>query len=128
MPQDSVLGSFSVPPYTSPLFATAERHQCSIHMYADDTQLYMSFKVEDGENARTRIEVCIEDVRAWMSSNFLKLNDGKTEFLVISKRSVAKKVAHSSIIIGSSVIPAAPKAKNIGCFIDATLNMDSRVN
>ena len=84
--------------------------------------------LENGDHARTTMEACIEDMRTWMSSNFLKLNDGKTEFLVISKRSVAKKVAHRLIMIGSSVIPSAPKAENIECFIDATLSMDTQVN
>ena len=42
-----VIGPFSFPQYTSPLFKIAENHQCSISMYADDMQIYMSFKHED---------------------------------------------------------------------------------
>ena len=53
IPQGSVIGPFSFPQYTSPLFKLVESHKCSIHMYTDDTQLYMSFKHEDSKDTLT---------------------------------------------------------------------------
>ena len=51
---------------------------------------------------------------SWMLHNFLKLNGGKTEFLVISKQSMSQRVAYiRSITIGSENIPAVLKARNI---------------
>ena len=126
IPQGSVIGPLSFPQYISPLFKIAENHECGIHMYADDTQLHMSFKHADSEDTSARIETCIVDVRCWMARNFLKLNDGKTEFLVISKQSVSQRVANiGSITIGSKSIPAIPKARNIGCYIDAALCIEA---
>ena len=46
-PQGSILGPFSYPVYTSPLFHIGRSHQVSMHMYADDTQLYLSAKPGD---------------------------------------------------------------------------------
>ena len=87
------------------------------------------FKHEDSEDTLTRMEACIADIRCWMSRNFLKLNDGKTEFLVISKKSMSDQAAQvGSITIGLESIPAAPKARNIRCFIDATLCMEAQIN
>jgi len=43
-------------------------------MYADDTQLYA-----DCSHAVDRLECCIDKIREWMTNNFLKLNDSKTE-------------------------------------------------
>ena len=115
--------------YTSPLFKIADNHQCNIHMYADDMQIYMPFKLEDSGDTRTKMEACIADVRCWMAHNYLKLNDNKTEFLVISKQSMSDKIAHiESITIGSESIQAAPEARNIGCYIDATLSMEAQIN
>ncbi len=129
MPQGSVLGPFSFPPYTAPLFNIAEKHQCGIHMYADDTQLYMPCKVSEVGAAITRMQDCVRDVRNWMAENFLKLNDDKTEFLVISKCSQVKKVEHvKSITIGDECVSVVPNARNIGCIIDSTVNMESQVN
>ena len=118
IPQGSVIGPFSFPLYTSPLFKIADNHQCNIHMYADDTQIYMPFKLEDSEDTRTKMEACIVDVRCWMAHNYLKLNDNRVnaEFLVISKQSMSDKIAHiESITIGSESIQAALEARNIGC-------------
>ena len=56
----------------------------TIHSYADDTQLYMSFKpIHDADQTIARIESCICEIREWMTENFLKLNDDKTEFILI---------------------------------------------
>ena len=54
------------------------------HLYADDTQLYLTF---DGTNndseqsAQAQIETCITEIKDWMLINQLKLNIDKTEFL-----------------------------------------------
>ena len=39
-PQGSNIGPFQYPTYTAPLFCVANGHNVSMHMYADDTQLY----------------------------------------------------------------------------------------
>ena len=49
-----------------------ERHLPKGHAYAEETQLYLSFKLD-----------CIEDIRKWMLVYKLKLNDEKTEFFSI---------------------------------------------
>ena len=56
--------------------------------YADDTQLYLSFKPTPAEQASsiTRIEACVSEIDSWMVSNKLKLNREKTELLVLSAR------------------------------------------
>ena len=42
-PQGSVLGPFSYPANTSPLFEIARGFGTGMHMYADDTQIYEAF-------------------------------------------------------------------------------------
>ena len=59
------------------------------HLYADDTQLYLSFQssvVHEAEAAKAKMEACIQDIYAWMSSNMLKLNTDKTELLVLNAK------------------------------------------
>ena len=56
----------------------------SFHLYADDTQLYLSFDSRvpsSGPEVIACLELCIADIRHWMLVNKLKLNDDKTEFL-----------------------------------------------
>ena len=52
------------------------------HAYADDTQLYISFRADsriDQETAVRTVEMCIEDIKRWMLTNRLKLNEAKTK-------------------------------------------------
>ena len=39
-----------------------------------------------------RMEKCIDDIRLWMVENMLKLNDDKTEFLVVSSKPLEWKM------------------------------------
>ena len=92
LPQGSLLGPFAFPSYTAPLFNIARTHNIEMHMYADDTQLYLPFKPQDNDTALTRMENCLVDIRRWMNENMLKLNDSKTEFMVIGKKIFSEKV------------------------------------
>ena len=74
------------PMYTSPLFQIADNHGVLLHMYADDTQLYLSFSVNDSAQAMEKLQNCIADIRKWMRDSHL--NDTKTEFLVIGNISL----------------------------------------
>ena len=61
----------------------------SYHLYADDTQLYMSFKLGSGDllsSAKSSVEICVQENNNWMILNGLKLNEEKTELFLLSSR------------------------------------------
>ena len=61
----------------------------NVHAYADDSQLYTSFKPDAGAHqsaAVTAMQNCIDDVKRWMLADKLKLNKDKTEFILIGTR------------------------------------------
>lgn len=128
-PQGSVLGPFSYPANTSPLFEIARCNCVSMHMYADDTQLYVSSNPRESRNAVQNMKNCTNDLRQWIDTNHLKLNDSKTEYLLIGTKTNLKKAQDlSSITIGSDIISAADCAKNIGAVLDSTLSLSNQVN
>ena len=72
--------------YASKLFSIIKSHLQSAHSYADDNQLYLSFRPSESTceaEALDAMEKCIADVRSWMTNDKLMLKDDKTEFLVI---------------------------------------------
>ena len=55
------------------------------HLYADDTQLFISFSAPDFSQNLSHLETTIDTVSTWMSANLLSFNQSqsKTEFLLI---------------------------------------------
>ena len=104
--------------YSSQLFKSISRHLPSVHAYADDTQLYLSFKAGDDVNEKSAIaamEACVLDIHKWMLSDRLKLNMDKTEFLLIGTKRQLEKVNITTLRLGDTTITQSPSAvKNLG--------------
>ena len=82
--------------YISRLYHVIANLLPSPHGYADDTQLYLSFRPNDSSSqnhAIASVEACISDVRAWLIYNRLLINDSKTEFLVVGSRHQLSKIS-----------------------------------
>ncbi|CAH3045909.1 unnamed protein product, partial [Pocillopora meandrina] len=88
-------------------FEIIEYHLPTIHCYADDSQVYISFSPNDRAEQLAVVrsmEDCIRDIRLWMLNNDLKLNDDKTEFLIIGTSQQLGKLDNISIRVGDSDI------------------------
>ena len=81
-----MLGPKKYTMYTKPFGKIIENHNMSYHVYADDIQLYVTFKPTLHSHAEIlpRLENCLSDVQMWMKHNILKLNDDKTKVIVFA--------------------------------------------
>ena len=116
--------------YASKLFQILNRHLPSVHTYAEDTQLYLSFKPSDSSSeveAVSAMQKCISDVRSWMSEDQLMLNDDKTEFLIIGTRQQLSKISIQSIKIGKTEVSPAASARNLGTWFGTHLDMGTHI-
>ena len=100
------------------------------HFYADDSQIYLSFKPSaagEPTTSKLRIESYIHDVNNWMSANKLTLNHDKTELLVLHARHRSQPPLES-ILVCSDVIYSSNSAKDIGALFDTVMSMDNQIN
>ena len=129
VPQGSVLGPMLFTMYIKPLSAIIDSHSIIQHSFADDLQLQMSDPPDRISELHHSIQSCISDVKAWATVNMLKLNDSKTELmLVTSKRSKHLHNLPTSIIIGNAQIPFKKTVKNLGFTLDCHLTMNAHVS
>ena len=91
---------FSVHCYSlyTPLSQVISDSSSSHKLYADDTQLYLSFSAVDFSHNIAHLEQTVSNIYNWMSSNLLSLNPSKTEFLVIGlPEQLEQKLNHPTI-------------------------------
>ena len=129
VPQGSVLGPILFTMYIKPLSAIIDSHSIIHHSFADDLQLQMSAPPDRISELLHSMQSCISDVKAWATANMLKLNDSKTELmLVTSKRSKHLHNLPTSITIGNAQIPFKQSVKNLDFTLDCHLTMSAHVS
>lgn len=80
VPQGSILGPFLFSLYILPLGFIVRNYGISFHFYADDTHMYMALR-RSNVNALDPLMHCLNEVKAWMTANFLNFNISKTELI-----------------------------------------------
>jgi hypothetical protein len=130
-PQGSVSGPQDYSYYSAEVPEVALQHGVSVHVYADDTQLYLQFELSSPEGAETavvKMEDCVEDIRKWMAMNKLKLNDDKSELLVITPSRQTHKCNISQIKMGDNNVTASESVRNLGIMFDNIMSMKPQVD
>ena len=71
------------------------------------------------------IERCSKNIRIWMLTDKLKLNEDKNKFVVIGTHNQLGKVYIGELSVGDSKIIPVSTAKNLGVWLDSHLKLDT---
>ena len=101
-----------------------------IDFYTDDSQMFIFVEPVQAlvDGAMDRFRLCVRDIRAWMGISLLKMNDTKTEVLVIGSRQQVAKVKIPGVAVGDELIAPSVKVRDLGAMFDTEMTMVDHVN
>lgn len=125
VPQGSILGPLLFSLYINELPLTIKH--CSLRLYADDAQLYLSCPLGLIEHFATCINEDLLEIQHWSHQNSLVLNPKKSKCLVLSRNK--KDVSYFPLILlNGCPIKYVDSPKNLGVVFNQTLTWKNHIS
>lgn len=127
VPQGSCLGPILYNLYTADFPSCLQ--SCTAHLYADDSQLHISYEPSLMESAIDRINSDLEGVIRWSFANGLELNVSKCTVLHTAPAEIVQNlnVNGKAVVLFNSGLRVCEKAKTLGLVLDSKLLFSDHV-
>ena len=113
---------------TAPIADIIKSYDLHYHLHADDSQIYVFFPSQSQQYLcliKSKLEACVH-IDSWMVLNRLKLNQDKTELLLISFR-YRQPLALTYLQVGEKKICPSESVQNLGVHFDQHARMHVHV-
>ena len=100
----------------------------SYHLYADDTQLYISFSSSDSAYSLSALSSTLDSVYSWFTSNRLSVNPSKTEFLLVGTPQQRSKLTSTSVSFCGTALTPSDSCRNLGVVFDSDLSFKKHIS
>ena len=129
MPQGCVFGPVLFSLYTTSLSQVITNNNLSHHLYADDTQVYISLSQANAQKSVSTVSYCLTDILFCMESSKLKLNPDKTYLIIIgTKQQRNRVIIHFPVkLLGSDTFPS-DTVRNLGVVFDSDFNFRHHIS
>jgi hypothetical protein len=97
---------------------TCSVKNCKIKIYTDDTNLYISGRLEDVQHIISLIEIDLISVTKWMQDNRLRLNAEKTTMLIIARQNTLRNLSSIVVKINGCPIVRVKSMRILGVIFD----------
>nr|CAH7768680.1 unnamed protein product [Callosobruchus chinensis] len=126
VPQRSVLGPLLFIIYTADILNKIEK--CKVQAYADDIQLYLSFRANDSGSAEAIINGELSKLKDFSKQHLLILNSDKSKVMHFgSKNNLVILKNYLSIKIDDSDLQVSDVARNLGLVFDSEMRFSHHV-
>jgi len=123
-----VLGPILFVLYTVDLIPLIESHGLSAPLYADDTEVYGSFRPADVASFSTILSRCVDATSDWMKSNRLQSNPDKVEIMWCATSRRQHQLPTTALSIDGAAVDPVKSVRDLGIYIDADLVMRTHVH
>ena len=125
-PQGAVLAGIFYNMFTASLGKVVSKHEASHKGYADDNNWYMAFITSNIESKLQSLSICLDESKAWLLRNNLKLNNDKTQIICFTPQKDLNPI--ESLTLNSKVIKPVSVFKNLGVLLDSLMTMEKHLN
>ena len=125
VPQCSVFRPLLFTLYARPLSLLIHSNKLNYHLYADDSQVYLSLSTADTDFSLKQLS----DISGWMRNNKRRLNANKTDFIIIGTSRQRSNPTHffPTNILSHSITPSDAEL-NLGLTFGGDFNFRKHVS
>ena len=129
VPQGSILGPLLFTILISDI--AKDIKFCKFHLYADDTQIFISGKVSELNLLIKKVNADLQKIANFSADNCLKLNELKSVFITLGSNSNISKINDMvlpDIVINNKPIKRETTVRNLGVLFDQNMSWESEIN